>query len=133
MAQQNPPVSPGVFADTVQVANVPCLLTSATTTSVFTVPAGKRFFLTGIVFHDPNGNAGGSGAVNVGSSGTSAANFLSAQALTALGTAAASTFMRVGTWATGALILGGGDVLQVVPSTAAAGVTVQCDIIGYLL
>lgn len=133
MPQQTPAVARGIFEDTLQVANIPCLLTAATTTPVFTVPAGRRFILTGIIVHDPNGNAGATGTINVGSTGTSATSFLSAQALTALGTAAASTFMQVSSFATGASILAGGDVINVVPQTAVTGVTVMVDLLGYML
>lgn len=131
MAQTNPPAAVGLFQETVQVANVAVSLTAAATTNVWTVPANKRFFLTSVTFHDPTADVH-STTVNVGSSGTSATNFLSAQALTGL-SAAGSTYSRFSATA-GATILGGGDVVQVaVNSNGVSGASVSCDVLGYFL
>jgi len=132
MAQNFPPVPFGSFQVGVQVANIPVLLTAATTTNVYTVPASKRFVITQVVAHDPNGNAS-TATLNVGSVNTTANSQMAAVALTNLGTAAASTYTVTSALAAAAPILQGGDVVTIVPATAATGVTIQVDLIGYVL
>lgn len=129
---QSPPAGVGSFEPTAVVTNVSCSLTAAASTTVYTVPNGRTFKMTAVCFHHPSADVGTAGTVNLGYDAT-AAGFLSAQALTKLGTAAGGTMMVVaGGWATGAVVLNGGQAIKVAPGTAVSGATIQCDIIGYL-
>lgn len=133
--------SPAVLSDTVQTYKTVVAMDAAATTSLFTVPASGRFFVTAVVIHDPNATCATT-TVALGTTGTSTSSVLAATTLTPLTAATANQYVQImpgqiyaaaGTNIGVARSVGPSDVLTItVASPAAGGTTVQVDVLGYL-
>lgn len=154
MADFNSPIypAPGVGDLSLQYVKAVLPVGAATVVNIFTVPRGNgRFFVTGVILHDPNASlAGAVGSVSVafGSASTTGTSLSTAFQLQSMNASTANQFLQVnpGILAFGgatttnpvAFGLAGGDVVQALITVATAQSTattstVLVDLCGYFL